>query len=388
MDITLYNLNHGYLDSLIRALRASFLTEDEHSLIASSCESVDDLENFLKDTYWGPIMLDSDQKPYSAPLIGLRLRERLAAEFKYLQDNAVAPLTTFLEFIARERMIDNVVNLIQGVNNKKNYAELYARCDPLGHFEGLAQLTTLTPEDLGGDFFRVILRESPIGPYFEAFIAATRPADQSQYNFTDATSYIAETNLDLMRCILKRAWLEDFNNFCQSLGGTTADVMSEILSKEADLRALSVVLNSPPDSDSRNAAHAELASIREHLFAGFGTLYPSFVRAVVSEGDEDAIRRTLAPFKGLMKIYEEGRALTDPHADRSGRLVSVEDLLFQARVAAAEEAFSQMMQFGVFYSYVVLKEQEIRNLIWIADMLVLNEKDHINEIVHIFKPRQ
>lgn len=287
-------------------------------------------------------------------------------------------------------MIDNVVALIQGVVNKKNYAELYARADPLGHFEGLAELANIKVEDVGGDFFRTILQESPIGPYFETFIAATRPADQSQYSFGDATSYIAETNLDLMRCILKRRWLEDFYSFCESLGGTTSEVMTELLAKEADLRALSVVLNSPTDQDARNAATAELASIREHLFAGFGTLYPSFVRAVVSEGDEDSIRRTLAPFRGLMNIYEQGRALADPHMDRSGnsKLMSVEDLLFQARVAACEEAFSQMMQFGVFYSYIVLKEQEVRNLIWIADMLVLNEKSHINEIVHIFKNRQ
>lgn len=36
-------------------------------------------------------------------------------------------------------------------------------------------------------------------------------------------------NIEIIRNTLYKAYLEDFYNFCQKLGGETAEVMSEIL---------------------------------------------------------------------------------------------------------------------------------------------------------------
>jgi len=53
-----------------------------------------------------------------------------------------------------------------------------------------------------------------------------------------------------------------------------------------------------------------------------------------------------------------------------------------------EMAFEQQYRFGVFYAWVKLREQEIRNIRWIANMIVLQTKDHIDDtIVPIFQPR-
>ena len=38
-----------------------------------------------------------------------------------------------------------------------------------------------------------------------------------------------EMNVEIIRNTLYRAYLEDFQQFCETLGGTTAEVMSEIL---------------------------------------------------------------------------------------------------------------------------------------------------------------
>lgn len=47
-----------------------------------------------------------------------------------------------------------------------------------------------------------------------------------------------------MRNTLYKAYLDDFAAFCGKLGGTTAEVMSDLLAFEADRRALNITLNS------------------------------------------------------------------------------------------------------------------------------------------------
>jgi len=53
-----------------------------------------------------------------------------------------------------------------------------------------------------------------------------------------------------------------------------------------------------------------------------------------------------------------------------------------------EYAFEQQYHFGVFYAWVKLREQEVRNIRWISDMITVQKKDRIDStIVPIFLPR-
>jgi len=44
-------------------------------------------------------------------------------------------------------------------------------------------------------------------------------------------------------------------------------------------------------------------------------------------------------------------------------------------------SFEQQFNYGVFYSYFKLKEQEIRNILWIAECILQDHKQDINHYI-------
>lgn len=53
----------------------------------------------------------------------------------------------------------------------------------------------------------------------------------------------SNSSFQIMRNTLYKAYLDDFASFCENLGGTTSEVMSDLLAFEADRRALNITLN-------------------------------------------------------------------------------------------------------------------------------------------------
>lgn len=92
--------------------------------------------------------------------------------------------------------------------------ELLDKCNPLGMFDSIA---TLAVAQNMQDLYRLVLIDTPLAPYFSDSLSAED---------------LDEMNVEIMRNMLYKAYLDDFSRFCEGLGGTTAEVMTDLLAFE------------------------------------------------------------------------------------------------------------------------------------------------------------
>merc|ERR1712046_375500 len=170
--------------------------------------------------------------------------------------------------------------------------------------------------------------------------------------------------------------------------GTTDEIMGNLLKMEADFRVLLVTFNSLNTGLSSDQNRED----RNVLYPNFGYLYPEGSKELRKAWNETTVRTALEPFSKYLALYDTVKSFYERNesgdAKASGGNQSLEDLVYTENSHSFEMAFEQQYHFGVFYAWVKLREQEIRNIRWIANMIVLGAKDHIDDtIVPIFQTR-
>jgi len=362
MELSAFNVNHGFSEAIVRGLRSGFLSPEDYRRVGAA-DSLEDVRSALAEgTDYGDFLQD-EPTPILVSTITKKCYDKLADEFKYLSAQCVEPCSTIMDFIARKKMIDNVCMIIQGALNNKAPLEMQEKIHPLGEFEGMRTIMSESFDVQGGfdDVYRIFLVDTPIGPYFEEYLKEADKGEDGMpkagVEYKETSGILTKQDLEIMKATLKKAWLEDFYAYVQSLGGTTAEVLGHMLKMEADFRVLLVTLNSLNTSMGTEDGQAG----RNVLYPNFGYLYPEGTKELRKAWNEQTIRTALEPYAKYLDLFDKVKSFYDREtSDRSGSIAgfaSIEDKIYEENVKMYEMSFEQQYHFGVYYAWVKLREQ-------------------------------
>ena len=162
---------------------------------------------------------------------------------------------------------------------------------------------------------------------------------------------------------LKKIWLEYFYHFCKTLNPTTSEIMEDLLKYEADCQTIQIVYNSLAYNNQFQEEE------RKKVIPYFGFLYPETTTQLVKCNSLEQLRQILQPFPDYYELVKE---IPDPKKlDEFGLqsgLKTLDDLMFKESMKRYSIAFEQQFHFACFYAYIKIKEQEIKNIMLLADM--------------------
>jgi V-type H+-transporting ATPase subunit d len=366
-----FNMSHGFVEALVRGYRSGFLKDSDYHHL-TQCEALEDVKLNLQETDYD-VFLNTETNITPA-VIEANALKKMVTEFFYFRHNAVEPLGQFMEFITYEYMIENVMLLLRGTLSGRNVNELIAQCHPLGMFKEstMRNIPSFEANPRGyADLYETVLVDTPVGPYFQAYLDQSASAIGAA---SEVRHVLEEVQIEILKNSLMKLYLEDFYSFCEGLGGDTAEVMCGLLRARADRAAINITLNSfgTPLNDATMRE-----TDRKRLYPSIGELYPAGTDLLSKVDDEAKLGQALSSYPQYNAIFEK-------FLNSSPEEFSIDDEFYKREVQMYELAFENQMHFGCVYAYVKLKEQEIRNLVWISECILQRRKDQISNFIPVF----
>ena len=357
-DLVFFNVNDGYSEALLRGFRKSILGEQQYAALRNTT-NLKDFKSVLIDTDYSDYVKDYNETDTSA--LKMLLKKKLADEIDQVQSVAGPELDKFIEMIRHKYMIDNVINIIEGIKNKTDKNVIESRNEPLGYLKEISGLLKLDYKKIE-DLYEDVLIDTEVGVYFSKFLEEVLASSDNK-NVATINNYLQALKPEEIKNYLKKIWLEYFYHFCKTLNPTTSEMMEDLLKYEADCQTIQIVYNSLAYNNQFQEEE------RKKVIPYFGFLYPETTTQLIKCNSLEQLKQILQPFPDYYELVKE---IPDPKKlDEFGLqsgLKTLDDLMFKESVKRYSIAFEQQFHFACFYAYIKIKEQEIKNIMLLADM--------------------
>jgi V-type H+-transporting ATPase subunit d len=249
-------------------------------------------------------------------------------------------------------MIDNVSLMITGTLHERDRTEILAKCHPLGWFDTLPALSIATDIE---SLYSTVLIDTPLAPFFKNCLTVDD---------------LDDLNIELIRNRLYKNYLESFLQFVEEeFDEPDQTIMKRLLNFEADKRVINISLNS--------LNNPELTpEDKLSLFPSMGQLYPAYHHELSQVDDVEQL-------KSIVESVGEYGDIFNDSADLSGSK-NLEDWFYLLEMKYCRDAFTQQFTLSTIWAWLRSKEQEIRNITWIAECIAQNQKNRIDNYISVY----
>lgn len=345
MEGIYFNIDNGFIEGVVRGYRSGLLTGNQY-INLTQCDTLEDLKLQLSSTDYGNFLSSVPSEALTTSVIQESASDKLYQEFNYIRDQSSGKTRKFMDFITYGYMIDNVALMITGTIHDRDKAEILQRCHPLGWFDTLPTLTVATDLE---SLYETVLVDTPLAPYFR--------------DCFDKADELDDLNIELVRNKLYKAYLEDFHKFItENIDQPACEIMQSLLEFEADRRSINIALNSlqSPDIDPE---------LKSELLPDLGKLYPLGTSHLAQASDFETVRSAVNNVYDYRGILESG---------------NLEDHFYKLEMELCRDAFTQQFTVSTIWSWMKSKEQEVRNITWIAECIAQNQRERINNYISVY----
>ena len=362
-NICTFNMNDGYAEALLRGLRKGILSEQNYMSLRT-CVSLKDVKAAFAGTDYEDFIKNFREDDITS--LKSELKKKLANEIEYVQQVSGPELQKFIQLVRHRYMIDNVITIIECNKSGTRDDVTRSRMEDLGHLPEIEGLLKMKMQKID-EIYEDVLMDTEVGSYFFFFLdKETKNSENKQISIVQ--NALQDLKPEKIKNSLKKIWLENFYLYCQSLEGMTRELMMNLLEFEADCQAIQVVYNSLAFDNSNQEDE------RRKMIPFFGKLYPLSTGNMIKANTFDMLKDALAPYPEYFNLVKDA---PDPKKldefDLQSGLKTLDDYMFEELSKRYSLAFEQQFHYGCFYAYIRIKEQEIRNVMWLIELISLEK---------------